>query len=178
MKNTARCKVSVIIPVYNAEKYLEQMLDSVVKQTLREIEIICVNDGSTDRSSDIIRKFMKKDKRISLFEQENINAGAARNRGLKKARGQFVVFWDADDRFDRRTLELMYRKAVKTGADICVCNVYELMNSGQIYEASYLNADIVQKKDPFSRKDIPEKIFDIASNNPWNKMYIRRFIIR
>ena len=103
-------KVSVIIPVYNAEKYLEQCLESLLNQTLKEIEIICVDDGSEDRSVEIIEKFSEKDCRISLLRQKNSYAGVARNNGLNASTGKYVIFLDADDFFEPDMLLSMYNK--------------------------------------------------------------------
>ena len=91
------CKVSVIIPVYNGEKYLEDTLKSVSAQTLSEIEILCVDDGSTDHSWEILQQFAAQDSRIVLLKQKNAGAGAARNYGLKTAKGKYIAFIDSDD---------------------------------------------------------------------------------
>lgn len=171
--------VSVIIPVYNAEKYLQQMLKSVAGQTLRNIEIICVNDGSTDDSASIIRRFMKKDPRIRLIEQENLNAGVARNNGLKEARGKYVVFWDADDKFHKKAAELLYRRAEKMQADVCICGVYEFTDNGKVYEADgYLKTEMLPDKESFNKYDISECLFNFATNVMWNKMFLREFLIK
>ncbi len=90
-------KISVIIPVYNAEKYLRECLDSIVKQTLQEIEIICIDDGSTDNSLAVLREYERKDERLKIIEQANSGAGVARNAGMKAARGEYLAFMDADD---------------------------------------------------------------------------------
>ncbi|MGN1166533.1 MAG: glycosyltransferase family 2 protein [Lachnospiraceae bacterium] len=174
----AKPVVSVIIPVYNAEKNLNQMLETVVNQTLKNIEIICVNDGSTDCSAEVIKKFQKNDNRIIYLEQMNLNAGVARNRGLDFAKGKYVVFWDADDKFDKRALELLFEKAEAKKADICVCGVNEFTDEGKIYEADgYLRVDYIPGKDPFNKFDISEYFFDFASNVLWNKLYLRTFLI-
>lgn len=177
MKNAGVTKVSVIIPVYNAGDYIGQMLESVLGQSMQEIEIICVNDGSTDGSDEIVRQFMSRDSRITLLEQPNINAGAARNRGLSRAKGKYVVFWDADDKFDRKTLKLMCRKMQKTQADICVCGACEFEQCGKMYETSgYLKTELVPDKDPFNKFDLCDRFFNFGSNVVWNKMFRRRFL--
>ena len=177
-KNGKVTKVSVIVPVYNAGEYIGQMLDSVLGQSMQEIEIICVNDGSTDNSGEIIRSFMDRDSRIMLLEQPNINAGAARNQGLLHARGKYVVFWDADDQFHRRALELMCRKMQKTQADICVCGVCEFVQGGKMYETDgYLKTDLIPDKDPFNKFDLRDTIFNFGSNMVWNKMFRRKFLV-
>ena len=100
-------KISIIMPVYNAEKYLCEALDSVRNQTLKEIEIICVDDGSTDRSVEILSEYQKKDSRIKVLHQTEPSAGAAlaRNLGLQEARGEYLSFLDADDLFEPDLLE-------------------------------------------------------------------------
>ena len=90
-------KISVIIPIYNSEKYLEECLDSILNQTLKDIEIICVDDGSTDNSLTILENYAQRDKRIQIFSQQNLHAGIARNHGLEKASGEYVHFMDSDD---------------------------------------------------------------------------------
>ena len=103
-------KVSVIIPVYNAEKYLRQCLDSVVNQTLREIEIICVDDGSTDGSLAILQEYAANDARIKVLTQKNQYAGVARNNGMAAAQGKYFAFLDADDYYDLNALMVMFQR--------------------------------------------------------------------
>ena len=97
-------KVSVIVPVYNVEDYLEECIQSIRNQTLKDIEIICVDDGSTDRSYDILTKLQKKDDRIVVLKQKNKFAGVARNKGIEIARGEYLVFLDSDDFFEETLL--------------------------------------------------------------------------
>ena len=89
--------LSVIVPVYNTEKYLRECLDSVINQTLKDIEIICINDGSTDRSLDILKEYALKDNRIKIIDKKNEGVAAARNDGIRIANGEFVCFMDSDD---------------------------------------------------------------------------------
>lgn len=103
-------KISIIIPVYNCEKYLEQCLSSVLSQTLKELEVICIDDGSTDCSAEVIAQIAKGDTRVNLLRQSNQGAGAARNLGIGKARGKYLAFLDADDYYlDINALEIMFR---------------------------------------------------------------------
>lgn len=113
-------KISIVIPVYNVEKYLDDTFLSLVNQSLKEIEIIAVNDGSTDKSLDIIKRYAEKDQRIRHVTQENKGQSAARNLGLKYVRGEFVYFMDADDVIECHALEECYRKATELSADICI----------------------------------------------------------
>ncbi len=102
-------KVSVIIPIFNVEKYIKACLDSVSNQTLKEIEIICVNDGTPDHSMEIVYEKALRDKRIRIVERENKGLSAARNTGLKQATGEYVIFLDSDDTLKEKTLEILYR---------------------------------------------------------------------
>ena len=113
-------KVSVIVPVFNTEKYLEKCLNSLINQTLQDIEIICINDGSTDKSADIIKKFTNKDSRFKLINQENKKQGAARNAGMKIAKGEYIGFVDSDDWVDLEYYEKLYNAAKKYNADMAL----------------------------------------------------------
>jgi glycosyltransferase involved in cell wall biosynthesis len=111
--------ISIIIPVYNSEKYLRACLDSALAQTLEDIEILCVDDGSKDGSADIIRDYQKRTDRIVLLQQENRGAAAARNRGLERAEGEYIFFLDSDDRIAAPdTLEKLCGAAKRHGTDI------------------------------------------------------------
>ena len=113
-------KVSVIIPVYNVEKYLRECLDSVVNQTLKDIEIICINDGSTDNSLEILNEYAFNDSRISILTQNNKGAGAARNSGIKIANGDFIAFIDPDDIYpSANVLSKLYNAACQNNALVC-----------------------------------------------------------
>lgn len=113
-------KVSVIIPVYNTEKYLRECLDSVISQTLDDIEIICINDGSTDNSLEILREYAQKDTRIVIIDQKNKGVSTARNNGIKLATGEFVCFMDPDDKYPTNdVLEALYNGAKENNVLIC-----------------------------------------------------------
>lgn len=122
-------KMSIIIPVYNGEKYLEQCIKSALRQTLKELEIICVDDGSTDDSMCILRQMQKIDTRITIYHQNNLGAGAARNLALTKARGKYVAFLDADDFYmDNSALELMYEACEEKGVSVCASAKRHMIN--------------------------------------------------
>lgn len=112
-------KVSVIIPVYNTEKYLREALDSISNQTLKEIEIITINDGSTDSSLDILNEYAKKDNRIIVYSQENQGQAIARNFGIEKSKGKYIYFFDSDDILLHEALEETYNKCEKDNLDLC-----------------------------------------------------------
>lgn len=115
-------KVSIIVPVYKCEDYLEEMLQSLILQTLHDIEIILVDDGSPDRSGEICENYAKRDKRIIVIHQANQGAGSARNAGLTKASGEYIGFCDSDDWIERDMYEKMYQQALLNDADMVRCN--------------------------------------------------------
>ena len=113
--------VSVIIPVYNLENYIGNCLNSIVNQIYNELEILCVDDGSSDRSAEIIRSFCDKDGRVKYFYQENAGVSAARNSGLEKASGEYIMFLDGDDYLHSQTVEILLDGICRQEADIsCV----------------------------------------------------------
>lgn len=142
-------KVSVIIPVYNVEPFLARCLDSVVGQTLREIEIVCVDDGSPDRSIDILRRYAAGDDRIRVISQENRGLGGARNRGFDAATGEYILFVDSDDWIDPAYCERLYEAARETGADVACASMLKIRPSYSKWTIRYsqrtLVADAVDK---------------------------------
>ena len=113
-------KVSVIVPVYNTEEYLCQCLDSILSQSLKEIEIICIDDGSSDSSLKILRKYQQKDRRIRIITQNNLGSGPSRNKGIAISTGEFIAFMDSDDWYpDKDILEVIYGTAIKKEVVIC-----------------------------------------------------------
>lgn len=119
-------KISVIIPVFNSASYIKETLCSIIEQTLRDIEIICIDDGSTDDSKKIIYDFMQKDSRIQYYFQENQGAGKARNLGIEKSSGEFIAFMDSDDAYPQsNTLETLYKKAKENNVSICGGSIFE-----------------------------------------------------
>lgn len=139
-------KVSVIVPVYNTEKYLKRCLDSLVNQTLKDIEIIIINDGSTDNSQVIIDEYSKKYPNIKGYKKENGGMSSARNMGLTKTNGEYIAFVDSDDYIDNDALKKMYEKVKNKNLDIVVCdsiNVYEDGRKEYIHShLHYSNNDI------------------------------------
>jgi len=131
-------KVSVIIPVYNVERYLRECLDSIINQTLEDIEIICINDGSTDNSLEILCEYEKKDNRIIVFNQENKGVSTARNNGIKLAKGEFVCFIDPDDKYPTQdVLAVLYHGAIKNNVLICGGEFSHFTNNADVLEKEY-----------------------------------------
>lgn len=166
-------KVSVIIPVYNVEEYLRECLDSVVNQTLKEIEIICVDDGSTDNSLEILKEYAKKDNRISVLTQENLHAGVARNAGLAVAKGEYVHFLDSDDWIDKETYQ----------------EVLQDINSSDIgiFKGIRIDYKLMQKVDMtwlaspklngiYNTEALYKNLYTLFSPEIWNKLYKLNFL--
>ncbi len=175
-------KVSVIIPVYNVEKYLKQTLDSVVNQTLKDIEIICVDNKSTDNTLNIIKDYANKDNRFLIIEnEENIKQGLARNIGVLKAKGEYIFFLDGDDFIKNECIEKMYNKAKNDDSDLTICcwALYDdksgKINSSHVYSLLKQIPEHYNDK-TFSWRDIKESIF-WQSSVPWDKIYKREFLI-
>ncbi len=170
-------KVSVIIPVYNTEKYLRECLDSVVNQTLKDIEIICVDDGSTDNSLGILKEYAAKDERFVILEQENQGAGAARNKGLEIAKGEYLSFLDSDDYFALQMLEKMYASGSAYGSDMVVCEASKFdVNSGKIINVFGINLKKVPNTEFFTFNEIKDNWSKVFIPAAWNKLYKTQFI--
>lgn len=136
MKNMQRkIKVSAIIPVFNSEEYLEQCIDSLIKQTLEEIEFIFVNDGSTDNSKKIIEKYGREDSRVIIINQENKGPSCARNVGINIARGEYLAFIDSDDMIDKNMFFELYNKVNLNNCDIAICDM-NIINNKNFYKKS------------------------------------------
>ncbi len=126
-------KVSVIVPVYNTSKYLVKCLDSLLDQTLDELEIIVVNDGSTDDSQQIIDEFVAKSPKIKAFEKPNGGLGDARNYGIERASGDFIGFVDSDDYVSVEMFEKLYEKGIEHQADIVFCDLEKVNEKGEVF---------------------------------------------
>ena len=176
MKNV---KVSVIIPIYNEEKYLCKCLDTVLAQSLREIEIICVDDGSTDRSLEILNNYASIDSRIIILKQNNHYAGVARNVGMQHASGKYFSFLDADDFFSPFLLEKMYDAAEKYESDIVICNInhYDCI-TGEISKRNvrWEQEFLPENRHKFSISDVPDQLFQLTNGWAWDKLFSAQFI--
>ena len=168
-------KVSVILPVYNVGKYLRQSLDSLINQTLKEIEIICVNDGSTDDSYEILEEYKSKDNRIKVIHKENKGTGAARNDGLRLATGECIGFVDPDDWVKPNMFERLYQEIKEKDLDIVMC-----MPDGYD-EKNAVNAPFPYFVDANFEHIIDDKIFNWRDLSPfqypmcvWNKLYTKK----
>ena len=166
-------KVTVIIPVYNAESFLEECIDSVINQTLDDIEIIIVNDGSTDSSPQICKKYAESDNRIKFIHKENSGKGASCNAGISIATGEYLSFIDADDFIHEQMLESLYNKAKEHDADIVKAEWYRYS-----YKINRLDLDKQLNKFPqntkFTLKEFPDLL--IVQPTLWSGIYKTEFI--
>lgn len=153
--------ISIIVPVYNAEKYLKKCLDSLVNQTKKELEFILINDGSTDKSEEIIKTY--KDKRIKYFKNKNQGIGKTRNFGIEKATGKYIMFLDSDDYFSNDACEILYKTAEKEKADLIVFDYYRV-------EKENLNEVKIESFNATNIKDDPNLLLKI-NLGPCNKIY-------
>ena len=170
-------KISVVIPVYNVERHIQRTLDSVLGQSLRDIEVICVDDCSTDNSAQIIDKC--GDDRLKLVRfAENRFAGTARNEGLDLAKGQYVLFMDADDFLEPSALEKVYQSAVRYGSDVTVFDALSYDDkSGATEECFLIDRDLLPDAPSFSAREIADVIFHALGHGlVWNKLYKISFV--
>lgn len=171
-------KVSVIMPIYNAYDYLVPAMDSVIDQTLKEIEIICIDDGSTDHSLDILKEYQNVDHRVRIVTETNAGPAVARNNGMRRARGEYVAFLDADDFFEPTMLEKLYAEAIEKDLDIAIAR-YDIYNSktarfrenvesdhGDIYDGGVVT----------SKSEYPDHILQSTTGSAWNKLFRREFL--
>lgn len=167
-------KVSVIIPIYNVEKYLKQCLDSVVKQTLKEIEIICVNDGSTDGSLKIIEEYARCDERIKIINKENTGYGHSMNAGLSAANGEYIGIVESDDFAEPDMFERLYKEAIEHDADVVKSNYF--MYQEQSKEKNHI-ANVLDNLE-YEKIFSPADNLKIFSTTPciWSGIYRRDFL--
>ena len=180
-RNTMDPLVSIVIPVYNSEKYLQQCLDSVANQTWKNLEIVCVNDGSKDDSLSILTAYAAIDNRIRVFTKENEGKGAAsaRNMGLANAVGDYIQFLDSDDFFEPDMVESLVRKAMDTEAEVVICRgqVFDEEQQKVLNILPHPDLQYAPERAFFCWRDCPEYICEIADNYAWNKLFKRQLLI-
>lgn len=170
-------KVSIIVPIYNVDKYLKQCLDSCINQTLQDIEIICVNDGSTDNCLEIINEYALKDSRIKVINQDNQGLSMARNNGFEIATGEYILFVDSDDWLAPQCCELTYNQAKENNNDFVYFNHAEYLektNKIIIYNQLKPLKKIINQKQVDIKKT--KNINYITRSNIWNKLYKRSWL--
>ncbi len=160
-------KVSVIVPVYNVERYLEKCLNTLVRQSLKEMEIVVVNDGSPDRSQEIIDRFVREcPGRIAAYQKENGGLSDARNFGIEHARGEYIAFLDSDDWVDLDLYERMLSRAEETGADLVVCPVTSVWEDGRQKPVGHHFPALCEGK---ALREVFCRFYPVV----WNKLYHR-----
>lgn len=177
------CMVSIIMPVYNAEKFLAESIGDILEQTYRDYELICVDDGSCDNSFQILEEYSRQEQRISVISQKNRGAGAARNTGMRAAKGKYLLFLDADDRFERNMLEKLVHKSEEIQADVLVFDgdafdylTQERKNTPWLLDIKCLCEKSVREA-VLSEKDKIENIFRFTNTTVWNKLWKHVFIL-
>ena len=183
MMDNAETTFSIIVPVYNVEKYLTECLDSIVNQTFKDFEVICINDGSTDDSLKILEEYALNDKRITVITQENQGPGAARNRALDIAQGKYTLFVDPDDWIELNALETLYNAAEKFGANIVQFD-YESYDektkrakSVNFYELAHEKFGLnLNEKPYFKWEEVNDSLFLACNMAVWNKLFLTKYI--
>ena len=161
-------KLSIIVPVYNVEKYLPKCLESLTNQTLKDIEIICVNDGSMDNSLAILKEFASKDSRIRIIDNRHQGVAKTRNTGIEQATGEYIGFVDSDDFIDIDFFEKLYNSATKSNSDIAIASILKHKNFFNIYNAKYTKEETaITIQDKIKLCGDKKHFFFYA----WNKIY-------
>lgn len=169
--------VSAIIPVYNSEEFLEECIESLRNQTLKEIEMIFINDGSTDNSLEILKKYEKIDSRIKVIDQKNSGPSIARNRGIEIAKGEYISFIDSDDWIDIDMYKQMYNINKNGKIDLVVCDVVSVENGIETYEQILSKELIEYDKDMIKEYMISWLISNSGYNSMANKLFKRKLIV-
>ena len=166
--------ISVVVPVYNASKYLHQCVDSLINQTLKNIELIFVDDGSTDNSLNILKEYAARDSRIMILEQKNQYAGVARNNGMKHASGKYIIFLDSDDFFELNMLEELYTAAENNQTDIVIFGFY---GYDDVTGSTELTPIPEAPSEVFTPEELGADLFAVCDVIPWNKLFLREFVL-
>lgn len=155
-------KVSVVVPIYNAGRKLNKCIKSILNQTFKDFELILVNDGSTDNSLNICRMHQKQDKRIIVINKDNEGSVVTRRTGVEASSSKYIMFVDADDWIDRKTIEILYNETIGSSVDITVCNMYKVLGNGMLIKQKnksvYFNEEKTYNKEEI-RKDLVTAYF-------------------
>lgn len=161
--------ISVVVPVYNVEKYIEKCIKSIIAQTYKNLEIIVVNDGTKDNSIGVIKKYIDQDNRIKVINQENAGLSEARNTGIKNACGKYIVFVDSDDYIDESMIEKMYRRLKKDNSQLVVCNILRVDDE---YNELGFRENYYGEKEIFNNDEaIRALLLNKINGYAWNKLY-------
>lgn len=176
--NQTNIDISIIIAAYNCQEFICQCLNSLINQSFSNFEIICVDDGSTDKTLSILKKYEQKYNFISVYTQKNQYAGVARNTGMSHAKGEYLLFLDSDDFFEPQMLEVIYKRAKETDADIVVFNAQEYNMKENIFQPCKfpVSPELFPDKKVFSYTEFGEKLFQANSCLAWNKLIKHNFV--
>lgn len=163
--------ISIIVPIYNVEKYLRKCIESILNQTLENIEVILINDGSTDNCGKIIDEYEKQDKRVISIHKENGGQSSARNMGLDIAKGRYIGFIDSDDYIDEYMYESLYNAIENSKADICVCGRESYSEFSQLNYKTELEDELIDFNHSSIQQYVSEKLFYKHTVVVWNKLY-------
>ncbi len=160
--------ITIIVPIYNCEKYLKRCIESLLSQTYKNIEIILINDGSTDNSIKICEKYQKIDSRIIIINKDNEGVSEARNDGIKKANGEYISFVDSDDYLALDTIEILFRYIEKNNVDCTIVNAIDFDENGNFFEIDVINGlEILEKNDFLKELFLEKKVKSVC----WGKLY-------
>lgn len=176
------CKVSIIVPIYNVEKYLERCLDSLISQSFHDIEILAINDGSTDRSLEILKRYESTDNRIKIINNSNVGVSETRNIGIIESKGEFIVFVDSDDWIDKDMIEKMYKFMINEKSDMVICTyIREFGDHSKerkfnlpeinIYENEQVKNELFRKLVGPLGSELSNPEYVDALGTVWGKMY-------
>lgn len=161
--------VTIVLPIYNVEKYLNRCINSIVNQTYKNLEIILVDDGSPDKCPEMCDEWEKKDTRIKVIHKQNEGLGMARNTGIENATGDYICFFDSDDYLELTAIEKLYKLAEKTDPDIVTYGYSKVNDSGNIYEKSIPNVKkITYEKKEIMEEFLPDMIFEVETSDNHN----------
>lgn len=170
---TVHPKVSIIIPIYNSENTLNKCLDSVIKQSIRRYEVVCINDGSTDATSEIVESYKRRYPHlIKAFNQANLGVWGARKEGIKKSKGKYICFLDSDDEVDETWAEVLYNTIMKNEADMALCGYRRIDQKSNKVLCEEMNCF---GKEVISIKEVPDRLLAI-NTALWNKIFKRSIL--
>ncbi|MBR4617382.1 MAG: glycosyltransferase, partial [Kiritimatiellae bacterium] len=171
--------ISVVMPIYNAEKYIDDCLASLFTEDVPPgVEILCIDDGSTDGTVEHLRGWAEAAHNIRIIEQTNQGPGVARNVGIDAAKGEYIVFLDADDRLSSgASLKALYERAVADKLDMLVCGSNQMAADGTVLRRAYLNESVIPNERVFGPKALGKDLYRLTPQNPWSKLYRREFLI-
>lgn len=167
--------ISVVVPIYNAEKYLKRCIESILNQSYRELEVLLINDGSKDSSLNIIKEYASIDSRIRIVDKENEGVSKTRNRGLNEATGKYIYFIDSDDYIDADTIELLYKSIENNSNQLSVCSFYNTFdNTEEKVEIGIKNENILKRNRYLEY--MSTGLYSVYYGALWNKLYCTKII--